>query len=121
MSRQRMRPSLMEISSEICKHCGGTGHVRSTEWVALSVLRAIEEEGLRGRAREITVTVPTQVALYILNQKRKTLAEIEARYDFRVLINTDDEQVEPDIHVSIARAPKREQTGAEKTDPAAVF
>src|SRR3546814_10337614 len=34
MSRQRMRPSLMEISSEICKHCGGTGHVRSTEWVA---------------------------------------------------------------------------------------
>src|SRR3546814_3224586 len=77
MSRQRMRPSLMEISSEICKHCGGTGHVRSTEWVALSVLRAIEEEGLRGRAREITVTVPTQVALYILNQKRKTLRSEE--------------------------------------------
>ena len=120
MSRQRMRPSLMEISSEICKHCGGTGHVRSTEWVALSVLRAIEEEGLRGRAREITVTVPTQVALYILNQKRKTLAEIEARYDFRVLINTDDEQVAPDIRVDIAREPTREATGAEKQAQAAV-
>ena len=70
LSRQRLRPSLLEASTQPCPHCSGTGHIRSTESTALHVLRAIEEEGMRRRSAEITVAVPTAVALYILNQKR---------------------------------------------------
>ena len=74
LSRQRLRPSLLEASTQPCPHCNGTGHIRSTESTALHVLRAIEEEGMRRRSAEIAVAVPTVVALYILNQKRADLA-----------------------------------------------
>src|SRR5439155_1455455 len=69
MSRQRLRPSLAEASTQPCPHCGGTGFIRSVESTALYVLRAIEEEGIRRRSAEICIYVPTNVALYILNQK----------------------------------------------------
>jgi ribonuclease E len=90
MSRQRLRPSLVEASMMQCPHCVGAGYVRSTESMALSVLRAVEEEGLRQRSAEVTVAVPTQVALYIFNQKRGALAEIEARHNFRVVFQPDE-------------------------------
>ena len=99
MSRQRLRPSLMETSSEPCPHCIGTGHMRSTDSAALSVLRAVEEEGMRGRASTITVHVSSAIALYILNQKRKSLEMIEARYEFEVLIEADDSLVAPNNRI----------------------
>ncbi len=74
LSRQRLRPSVLEASTEPCPHCGGTGHIRSTESTALHILRAIEEEGMRRRTAEITVAVPTIVALYLLNHKREALS-----------------------------------------------
>jgi len=70
MSRQRLRPSFTETSTETCHYCHGIGVRRSLESTVLHVLRVIEEEGIRRRSDEITVHVPTQVALYILNQKR---------------------------------------------------
>ena len=73
LSRQRLRPSLIETSSEPCPYCAGSGIRRSTDSAALKVLRAIEEEGNRGNADSITVHVPTAVALYVLNQKRASL------------------------------------------------
>ena len=79
LSRQRLRPSLLETSSQICPHCRGAGTILSTESMAMRVLRAIEEEGIRMRTSEITVKVSTEVALYILNQKRATLVDLEAR------------------------------------------
>jgi ribonuclease E len=82
LSRQRLRPSLAEASMETCASCGGSGLLRSVESAALHVLRTIEEEGLRGRAAEIRVRLPTRTALYILNNKRAALADIEARYGF---------------------------------------
>ena len=90
LSRQRMRPSLMETSSNVCPHCDGTGHVRSIESMAVRVLRMIEEEGIRERSSAVSVTVPTAVALYILNQKRAVLNAIEARCGFTVAILGDD-------------------------------
>src|SRR5206468_1637359 len=65
MSRQRLRPSLAEASTQPCPHCGGTGHIRSVESAALYVLRAIEEEGIRRRSAEVCIHVPTNVALYV--------------------------------------------------------
>jgi len=96
LSRQRLRPSLIEASTEVCRHCRGTGHVRSTESTALHVLRAIEEEGIRNRSTALIITVPTAVALYILNNKRAALAELEQRHNLRLTIAGDDALIPPD-------------------------
>jgi ribonuclease E len=104
MSRQRLRPSLAEASTQPCPHCGGSGFIRSTESTALYVLRAIEEEGARGRSAEICVYVPTTVALYILNQKRDSLMQIEARYGLKVIVGRDDALIPPNFRLERLRA-----------------
>lgn len=116
MSRQRLRPSLAEVSSNICPACGGAGHVRSTESTALHVLRAVEEEGIRKRSGHITVHVPTVVALYVLNQKRTTLAEIEARYELVVSIETDDSLIPPEYRLERARGADTQEGSAAEAE-----
>ncbi len=101
MSRQRLRTSLFEASTVPCEICGGSGHVRSTESTALHLLRAIEDEGIRGRSARVTLTAPTTVALYVLNQKRDALAEIEQRYDMVVALIGDDSLVPPNFALSV--------------------
>jgi ribonuclease E len=104
MSRQRLRPSLLEHSTEVCPHCAGTGRIRSIESAALHALRAIEEEGVRRRANEIAVSVPPNVALYLLNSKRRTLSEIEQRYGFTVGIEADEEMHAADCEIERVRS-----------------
>jgi ribonuclease E len=104
MSRQRLRPSLAEASTQPCPHCGGTGFIRSVESTALYVLRSIEEEGIRRRSAEICIYVPTTVALYILNQKRESLAQIEARYGVKVMVARDDSLIPPAFRLERLRA-----------------
>ena len=104
LSRQRLRPSLMEASMERCAGCGGTGVRRSVESSAVHALRAIEEEGLQGRSAEIAVRMPATVALYLLNRKRQALAEIEQRYDFVVRFQQDDALVPPNYAIERIRA-----------------
>ena len=96
LSRQRLRPSLMETSSEVCSACGGTGHRRSVGAAALSVVRAIEEEAFKRRATAVNVYVATEVALYILNHKRSLLAEIEQTYELSISVEADDSLIPPD-------------------------
>lgn len=96
LSRQRLRPSIHEASAQVCVRCGGSGYVRSTESTAVRVLRAIEEEGIRKRSKAVTVKVPAEVALYILNRKRDMIADIEVRYAFKVVIAVDTELTPPD-------------------------
>ncbi|HEX2889184.1 Rne/Rng family ribonuclease [Vineibacter terrae] len=105
LSRQRLRPSLLENVTEVCPHCEGTGRVRSVESTALHVLRGIEEEGVRRRAGEIVVKVPVAVALYLLNHKRTNIADAEQRYGFHVLIAGDDDLIPP--HYDIERTKAR--------------
>ena len=95
LSRQRLRPSLVEASMERCTSCGGTGVRRSVESSAVHALRAIEEEGLQGRSAEIMLRVPAAVGLYILNRKRRMLEDIEQRYEFAVSFEQDDSLVPP--------------------------
>jgi ribonuclease E len=104
MSRQRLRPSLVEASTQPCPHCGGTGFIRSTESTALYVLRSIEEEGMRRRSAEVCVYVPTTVALYILNHKRDSLAQLEMRYGVHVLVARDDALIPPAFRLERLRA-----------------
>jgi ribonuclease E len=101
LSRQRLRPSLFEASTKICEICSGTGFVRTTESTSLHVLRTIEEEGIRGRAARLTVHAPANVALYLLNQKRDHLTEIQQRYGMQVYILGDEALVAPDCRVTI--------------------
>ncbi|MGA3400661.1 MAG: Rne/Rng family ribonuclease [Acetobacteraceae bacterium] len=103
MSRQRLRPSLAEASFILCPHCGGTGHVRSTENAAIHVLRGIEDEGSKRRSAEIVVHAATPIALYILNHKRERLAEIERRYTMGVTVLGDDTQVASQFRIDRVR------------------
>jgi len=104
MSRQRLRPSLAETTLITCPHCNGTGHVRGTESSALHVLRHVEEEGSKRRAAEIVVHVAGAIALYILNNKRQRLADIEARYGMRVSFAADETLIPPGIRIERVRA-----------------
>jgi ribonuclease E len=99
MSRQRLRPSLAETSLVQCPHCGGIGFVRSTESSAIHVLRAIEDEGAKGRAALIRVEVAAAIVLYLFNHKRDRLAEIEARYAMRVQFEPDDKLQPPELRI----------------------
>ena len=117
MSRQRLRPSLVETSTQPCPHCGGTGFIRSTESTALYVLRSIEEEGMRRRSAEICVYVPTTVALYILNQKRDSLVQLEARYNLRVMVARDDSLIPPAFRLERLRAYGPAETAVLSTPP----
>ena len=90
MSRQRLRPSLVENSFIHCDHCNGTGLVRGIESASLHVLRAIEAAGGPRDAAELAVHVPPRVALYILNHKREWLGEIEQRCVMQVSFEADD-------------------------------
>ncbi|MCI4665201.1 MAG: Rne/Rng family ribonuclease [Neomegalonema sp.] len=89
MSRQRLRPGLLEATTCPCPVCSGAGVVRSDESMALVILRGIEEECVRGRSAAVKVAAPMSAANYILNYKRARIAEIEARYDIQVFIEGD--------------------------------
>jgi ribonuclease E len=104
LSRQRLRPSLAETSLNICPQCGGVGHVRSTESAALHVLREIEEEGGKRRAAEILVAVAGATALFILNNKRQRLTEIEQRYGMRVAFVADETLLPAQTRIDRIRA-----------------
>ncbi len=89
MSRQRLRPSFLETSTNVCHTCGGSGFVRSIESTALLIIRTLEEEGVRERVAKITVTVHTDVAIYLLNQKRAVIQELENLYGMAIVILAD--------------------------------
>lgn len=91
LSRQRLNPSLTEAQFQKCPHCKGVGHIRTIDSAAILALRSLEEEGIRSRAGQVFLSVPNEIALYILNQKREMLADIERRYGFTVFIRVDEE------------------------------
>jgi len=97
MSRQRLRPGMIEATTQPCHACHGTGLIRSDDNLALSILRAIEEEGTRRRSREVLIKAPIGIANFLMNQKREHIAHIEARYGMSVRIEGDPHLVSPDF------------------------
>ncbi len=89
MSRQRLRPGMLEATTQDCPHCHGTGLLRSDDSLALSILRELEEEGVRKRSREVLVKTPINVANYLLNEKREHISKIETRYGLSVRVEAD--------------------------------
>ena len=86
MSRQRLRPSLDELTTEICPRCTGQGRIRDIKSLALSILRVVEEESLKERSSIVRARVPLSVAAYLLNEKRREVADIEQRTKTHVVI-----------------------------------
>jgi len=97
MSRQRLRPGMLESTTQMCSHCHGTGLLRSDDNVALGILRQLEEEGVRGRSKEVLVKAPIAISNFLMNQKREHVAQIEARYGLSVRVEGDPHMVSPDF------------------------
>ncbi|WP_306226482.1 Rne/Rng family ribonuclease [Bosea beijingensis] len=89
MSRQRIRTGVLESSSVPCPHCAGAGMIRSTPSVALQILRALEETLIKSASHNLTVRTRPEVALYVLNQKRAHLADLETRFNIAITVSTD--------------------------------
>ena len=99
MSRQRIRTSVLESSTEKCPYCGGSGHVRSVSSLALQVLRALEEQLMKGATHNLIARTRRDVALYVLNHKRAHLRALEERFAIVITINADDTLVAPQAFV----------------------
>lgn len=116
LSRQRMHSSFIESNYQPCPFCHGQGVIRTTESGAMLILRAIEEEGTKNRSSRITVFVPTETAIYLLNQKRQNLCDLESRYKMSVIISADNEIKNiSDYRIERIRQTKQVEEEAENT------
>jgi ribonuclease E len=103
MSRQRLRPSLGESSQESCPRCDGHGRIRSVESLALSILRLVEEESMKEYTGQVIVQAPATVANFLLNEKRKALAEIESRHAMPIVILANEYMDRPKFEIHRVR------------------
>ena len=96
MSRQRLRPGMIETSTQPCEHCHGTGITRSDDSLSLAILRELEEEGLKLIYETLALKVPTNIANYMLNEKRDRIGTIEKRYNLVIKIEAQNNLISPD-------------------------
>jgi ribonuclease E len=99
MSRQRLRPGMLESTTQPCPHCHGTGLIRSDDSMALTILRALEEEGTRKRSKEVLLKAPVGIVNFLFNHKREHIVLIETRYGMAVRIEADPMLVSPDYSI----------------------
>ncbi|GHC58789.1 Rne/Rng family ribonuclease [Neogemmobacter tilapiae] len=99
MSRQRLRPGMLESTTQACPSCHGTGLIRSSDSLALTILRQLEEEGTKKRSKEVVLRAPVAVINFLMNQKREHIALIEQRYGMAVRIEADPHLVSPDFSI----------------------
>ena len=117
LSRQRLRPSIIESYTTTCGHCQGTGLVHSIESTSLRVLRAVESLAIRGKSLEITAYVPTGIDSYLLNQKRAHIVSIEEKYNVVIQILWDASLVAPHYRLdSVTDKDKKEVKTQEATN-----
>ncbi len=115
MSRQRLRPGMIEATTAPCPACHGTGIVRSDDNQSLAILRELEEEGVRQRTKEVLVKAPVAIANYLLNAKREHVAKIESRYGMSIRIEADITLISPDYTVELFKTSSRVITAPEAT------
>ena len=108
MSRQRIRPSLVESSNLPCPRCDGQGMIRNTESLSLAVLRIIEEETMKENTAKIIANLPVEAATFLLNEKRQAIRDIEQRVDVGVVIVPDENMETPQYKVQRVRLSEAE-------------
>ena len=118
MSRQRLRPSLAELTTEVCPRCSGQARIRDVESLALSILRVLEEECLKQRSSIVRARVPISVSAYLLNEKRREVADIEQRTSTHVVVVPAADLETPHYHVQRIR---EDSAAAEGTVPSYEF
>jgi len=111
MSRQRLRPSLGDSAYRICGNCSGMGRIRSTESLALAVLRLVEEEARKENTASVIADIPSDAATYLLNEKRQWIKDIEQRESVNIILIADSEL--SSVNFSIKRLRKDEANLAE--------
>jgi ribonuclease E len=116
MSRQRLRPSLDEMTSKVCPRCDGQGIIRGTKSLALSILRLVEEEAQKEHSAEIRAIVPLSVGTFLLNEKRESISNIEERNRTRVVILSDPKMDTPHFDVQRLRSADVEETESYKLE-----
>ena len=99
MSRQRLRPGMLEATTSQCAHCHGTGLIRSDDNLALMILREIEEEAVRGKNKEILISTSFDVANYLINNKRDHILEIEKRNGISIRIEAKPSITNPNYTI----------------------
>ncbi len=99
MSRQRLRPGMLEATTQPCPSCHGTGLIRSDDSIGLMILRQLEEEGTRRRSREVLLKAPVAVINFLFNTKREHIAQIEGRYGLSIRLEADPHLVAPDFTI----------------------
>jgi ribonuclease E len=104
LSRQRLRPSFQELSSQLCPVCKGLGSIRSTESAALQALRGLELTGMKGASAVVRIALPLPVALYLMNQKRERLVGLEQRYAMAIEVAVEAELVAGDYRLETLEA-----------------
>lgn len=112
MSRQRLRPSLVEASRIICSRCGGQGTIRSVESLVMTILRLIEEEATYNHTEQVQAQLPVDVATFLLNEKREALANIEKRHAVSILIIPNTQLQSPQYRIKRLRAEEAGIMGA---------
>ena len=112
ISRQRKRRSLLEGSTAHCEHCEGVGRKRSIESSALTAIRAVEEYGIRGKAKRILLKVSTDVALYLFNEKRELLQRIDKQSGLFTELVGDDKLMRPQYEIELL-----EKSSSKISDP----
>jgi len=90
LSRQRVHSAFWESNYQVCPYCHGRGITRTMESAAMYILRTLEEEGCKNRSSKVSISVPSDVAVYLLNYKRKALSDIETKYKMDVIICADN-------------------------------
>ena len=96
MSRQRLRPGMLEASTQPCSHCHGTGLIRSQDSLGLTILRELEEEGGRSLSKEVLIKAPISIANFLINEKREHIGQIEQRHGMAVRVEADPLLISPD-------------------------
>ncbi len=114
MSRQRLRTGVLEGSTSQCPHCQGTGIIRSTESVALAVLRGLEDAIMAGARAPLIATTTPSVALYILNNKRPFINDMEARHGLPITVTGSDKLAGANFTIEKGAAPALPQRRAER-------
>ena len=103
LSRQRLRPSVVENSSELCPQCGGSGRIQSVEVSAIQILRSIEEEGNSEENVGVRVSAHSELIIHILNKKRSQLNDIEDRYNIFIDFINDNSIIPPQKKLEVIK------------------
>ncbi|HUF57391.1 MAG TPA: Rne/Rng family ribonuclease, partial [Thermohalobaculum sp.] len=114
MSRQRLRPGMLEATTQPCPHCHGQGIVRSEESLSLAILRELEEEGVRGRSAEVALAAPVEIVNFLVNHKRKHLNQIEERYGMVIMLEGTPALTSPNHTIERSRTASRPALSADE-------